>query len=135
MHHYFVVTRSFDHIVDCFCPDGNHSDVLEMKKEDIIEVTNERQYMFDADWFILVIINNNWQLYMALEDLERYFTQGYVVSLMDIELKINHLKFQIDQSLGQGDESTFLQSTQCLKESSALKVRLERYINEVAVGT
>lgn len=133
MHHYFIVTHSFDHIVDCFCPGDDHSGVLEMRKEDIIEVTNERQFMFDNDWYILVIINNNWQLYMALEDLEKYFTEGYFVSLMDIELKINHLNFQIDQSLGKGDEVAFLQSTTTLKESSELKLILERYLNKVAL--
>lgn len=132
-HHYLIVTKSFEHIVECFCPDGDHSDVLEVKKEDFIEVTNDKKFLFDTGWYILVILNRHWHFYMALDDLDKYFTKGYLASLVDIELKINHLKFQIDQSLGKGDEPSFLHSTKCLKESSELKVRLEHFLHQMEI--
>lgn len=132
MHHYFIAVETFEHIIECFCPDLAHEDFLEIKKEDIIEVTNDRQYMFDNGWYIKVVLNNDWHFHMALEDLEKYFTQGMILSLVDIELKINHLNYVIDQSLGKGDEAAFLQSTKSLKESKQLKLNLESYLNHVS---
>ncbi|WP_226671208.1 hypothetical protein [Metabacillus litoralis] len=132
MHHYFIVEKTFEHMIECFCPDGAHEDSIEIKKADIIEVTNDRQYMSDNGWYIKVFLNNYWHFHIALEDLEKYFTQGMIVSLVDLELKINHLNYLIDQSLSKGDKFSFLQSTKRLKESKYLKLNLESYLSREA---
>ncbi|MCV9886752.1 hypothetical protein [Metabacillus halosaccharovorans] len=131
MHHYFIVNQQFQHFVECFCPDGEHEDMLTIKRGELLEVTNERTYVYDQGWYNMVILNSDKYIYMALDDLEKYFIKGYIYSLMDLELHINHLKFQVDQSLGNGNEDTFLEATNGLKKSNELKIMLERHLNSM----
>ncbi|HZH58243.1 MAG TPA: hypothetical protein VEY70_01410 [Metabacillus sp.] len=131
MHHYFIVNDQFEHFVECFCPDGEHEDVLTIKRGDFLEVTNERTYVLDQGWYNRVCLNSDKQFYMALEDLENYFIKGRIFSLMDLELHINHLKYQVDQSLGLGDEDFFLEATNRLKKSNELKLMLTEHLNKI----
>jgi len=132
MHHYFIVNDQFQHFVECFCPDGEHEDMLTIKRGDFLEVTNERTYVLDQGWYNMVYLNSDKQFYMALEDLEKYFINGHIFSLMDLELHINHLKYQVDQSLGHGDENFFLEATNRLKKSNELKIMLTEHLNKIA---
>jgi hypothetical protein len=70
---------------------------------------------------------------MAHEDLEQYFMKERLLSILDINLKINFLQFKINQALDTGDEASFMNFTKKLKESSDLKVKLEQYLSNVAV--
>jgi hypothetical protein len=128
MSQHFIVAKTFEHQIDCFCPGGEHADLLIIKKTDRIEVKDDRKFVMDSGWYSLVIINNEWFLYMALEDLDQYFMKGYIYSMLDIELKINYLQFQVNLALDKGDEVLFLNSTTSLNEASDLKENLESYI-------
>ncbi len=131
MHQYFIVNQEFEHVVECFCPDGDHEYMLTVKRGDFLEVTNERTYVLDNGWYILVLLNSNKKFFMAIEDLDKYFTEGHILSLMDLELNINHLKFLVDQSLGRGDEDFFFEATNRLKNSHELKTKLEDHLNNI----
>jgi hypothetical protein len=55
-----------------------------------------------------------------MEDLEHYFNQHYLYSMLDIELKINYLQFQVNQALDEGNEALFNYSTSRLNDISDL---------------
>lgn len=130
--HYFAV-KTFEHQIDCFCPDGNHAEYLTINKGDIIEVMNERKFTMANGWYFLVMINERCIFFMALEDLEEYFMKEQLLSMFDIDLKINHLQFKINQALDTGDEASFMNFTKKLKESNHLKVKLDNYLRNVTV--
>ncbi|TCN22736.1 IDEAL domain-containing protein [Mesobacillus foraminis] len=125
---YFIAKETFTHQIDCFCPGNIHTTALTINKMDIIEVTNEQSFTFYNGWYVQAIINNQGHFYIALEDLERYFAIGRLVTGFDLELRLNYLRFQIDQALEINDEELFFNTTSQLKESSELKKKLEDYL-------
>ncbi|QGQ47649.1 hypothetical protein [Metabacillus sediminilitoris] len=116
----FIVAKTFEHLIDCFCPEGDHAESIIIHKTDIIEVKEDRKFVMDNGWYSLVVINNQWFLYMAIEDLEHYFNRNYLYSMLDIELKINYLQFQVNQALDEGNEALFINSTSRLNDISDL---------------
>lgn len=125
---YFIAKETFTHQIDCFCPGSIHATTLTINKMDIIEVTNEQSFTFNNGWYVQAIINNQGHFYIALEDLERYFALGRLVTDFDLELRLNYLRFQIDQALEINDEELFFNTTSQLKESSELKKKLADYL-------
>lgn len=128
MSRYFIAEIMFEHQIDCFCPDAGHADVVTISKGDIMEVTNERRYIDDFGWYFLIFINKSRDFFIAIEDLEHYFKCGYILSLVDLDLKVNYLQFKIDQTLEKGDEESFLQHTKKLTEANKNKSKLEIYV-------
>jgi hypothetical protein len=133
MFRHFVAIKTFDHQIDCFCPDDIQAKVLSIRKGDIIEITNERTFMTEKGWYFLIRVNKQDDFHIALEDLEQYYLNEKLLSLIDVELMLNYFQFKIDQALDTGDEELFLNFTKKLKESSELKMKLERYAHIVAV--
>lgn len=133
MFRHFIAIKTFEHQIDCFCPDGIHADVLTIHRGDIIELINERKFMFEKGWYFLIRLNNQCDFHIALEDLEQYYLNERLLSMIDIELTLNYLQFKINQALDTGDEESFLNFTKKLKESYDLKVKLEQYAHNVAV--
>ena len=131
---YFIAKEAFTHQIDCFCPDSIHENTLTINKMDIIEITTERSFTFNDDWYVLAIVNNQGHFYIALEDLDQYFYLGMLVTDFDLELKVNYLQFQIDQALEIRDEELFLNHTKKLKEASDLKVKLESYLHTASMN-
>ncbi|KKI91200.1 hypothetical protein WQ54_16115 [Bacillus sp. SA1-12] len=131
MNEHFIAVKPFEHQIECFCPDGDHSDEIMIKYGDIIEVSKERKYVIDHGWYGLVIINNYYSFYMSLDSLNQYFKKGTILSRLDIELKVNYLNFRIDQSLDEGDEVSFNYHTKFLKRLTDLKVELDNYIHYI----
>jgi hypothetical protein len=116
----FIVAKSFEHLIDCFCPGGAHAESIIIHREDILEVKDDRKFIMDRGWYSLVVINNQWYLYMAIEDLEQYFKKNYLYSMLDIDLKINYLHFQVNQALDEGNEALFMNGTSRLNDLSNL---------------
>ncbi|MCQ6276243.1 IDEAL domain-containing protein [Bacillus sp. V3B] len=133
MFRHFIAIKTFEHQMDCFCSDGTHAEVLTIHKEDIIEIINERKFMIEKGWYFLIRMNNQYNFHIALEDLERYYLNERLLSLIDIELALNYLQFKVDQALDTGDEELFLNFTKKLKESRDLKMKLEQCVHNVAV--
>lgn len=132
MHQYFIVAKPFGHQIDCFCPDGEHADYIVFNKTDVIEITNERTNMMDYGWYFMITINDARHFYIALEDLEKYFVKGRMVSLFDLELQVMYLNYLIDKALEEGDEASFLAETRKLKEARILQAHLQRFLDNVA---
>lgn len=121
MHRYFIASKLFEHPIDCFCPDGDHATVLPIEKGDIIELTNNRKFIMDRGWYFLVVVNNHENcFYMAIDDLEYYYSKELIFSMLDIELKLNYSQYKIDQALDEGDKQIFRQFTKQFKDLKEL---------------
>ncbi|SFL73109.1 IDEAL domain-containing protein [Gracilibacillus orientalis] len=125
----FIVVQSFSHLIDCFCPGSIHTEVLRVEQADIIRVTNERKYIVHNGWYCKAIVDDHYYFYIALEDLEHYYTKGQILAMEDIELNLNYLNFQIDQALDNKDESNFKLFSKQLMEVNQLKVKLEKHLD------
>jgi hypothetical protein len=127
---YYIAVKTFEHLIECFCPGGNHADVVTINKGDIIKVTNERKFKMANGWYFLVEVNGRCIFYMALEDLEYYFIKEQLSSMFDIELKRNYLKFKINQALDTGEETSFMNYTTELKKINNLKEKFKTFLNK-----
>ena len=129
----YIAVKTFDHQVDCFCPDADHSEVVTIHRGDIIEITPERKYTVINGWYALVIINQSFSFYMAVEDIEWYFTKEQLITLLDVDLKINYFQYKINQALDEGDEISFMNFTEKMNDSNEMKEKLHKYLRNVAV--
>ncbi|AYA76201.1 hypothetical protein DOE78_12535 [Bacillus sp. Y1] len=129
----YIAVKTFDHQVDCFCPDADHSEVVTIHRGDIIEITPERKYTVINGWYALVIINQNFSFYMAVEDIEWYFTKEQMISMLDMDLKVNYFRYKINQALDEGDEISFMNFTEKMNDSNEMKEKLHMYLRNVAV--
>ncbi|MGM0901062.1 MAG: hypothetical protein ACQEXB_08160 [Bacillota bacterium] len=128
MFRHFIARKSFEHEIECFCPDRHHAGLIAIHRGDIIELTNERQFIPDRGWYFLINMNNERHFYMALKDLDNYYDSGELVSLIDLELKENYCKYKINAALDTGDEDTFIVFTCELKESRHLKEHIKNHL-------
>lgn len=131
---YFIATETFTHQIECFCPGSIHATTITINKMDIIEVINQQSFAFNNGWYVLAILNSHGHFYIALEDLDQYFHLGRLVTEFDLGLKLNYLRFQIDQALEVRDEELFLTHTKQLKKSTDLKLRLEGFLNNTVIN-
>ncbi len=129
----YIAVKTFDHQVDCFCPDADHSEVVTIQRGDIIEITPERKYTVINGWYALVIINQSFSFYMAVEDIEWYFTKEQLISMLDVDLQINYYQYKINQALDEADEISFMNYTERMNDSNEMKEKLQMYLRNVAV--
>ncbi|MGJ7922623.1 hypothetical protein [Neobacillus sp. LXY-4] len=133
MNGHFIVAKSFEHEIACSCPGGEHAELLTISKGDTFVVTHNRKHSISNGWYYLVRINDDCSFYMSLRDIEQYVFNEQLISLLDIDLKLNHLHYKINESLDTGDETSFLNFTKKLKEYTAYKIKLEEYLSGSAV--
>jgi hypothetical protein len=129
----YIAVKTFDHQVDCFCPDADHSEVVTIQRGDIIEITPERKYTVINGWYALVIINQSFSFYMAVEDIEWYFTKEQLISMLDVDLQLNYYQYKINQALDEADEISFMNFTEKMNDSNEMKEKLQMYLRNVAV--
>ncbi|MCM3601265.1 IDEAL domain-containing protein [Robertmurraya korlensis] len=129
----YIAVNTFDHQIDCFCPDADHSEVVTIHRGDIIEISPERKYTVINGWYALVIINQSCSFYMAVEDIEWYFTKEQLISMLDVDLQINYYQYKINQALDEGDEKAFMNFTDKMNHSYEMKGKLLMYLRNVAV--
>ncbi|MGF2614309.1 IDEAL domain-containing protein [Rossellomorea vietnamensis] len=111
MGNHYIAVQSFLHEVDCFCPDKEHLDWLKVRQGDIINIQHERTYNMVNGWYVLIEVNDS-SFYIAVEDLNQYYIRGLFISEIDIELRVNYLKFRIDEALENSDEGKFYELTE-----------------------
>lgn len=129
----YIAVNTFDHQIDCFCPDADHSEVVTIHRGDIIEITPERKYTLINGWYALVIINQNFSFYMAVEDIEWYFTKEQLISMLDVDLQINYYQYKINQALDGADEKSFMSFTEKMNDYNEMKEKLQMYLRNVTV--
>ncbi|UOQ83713.1 hypothetical protein [Gracilibacillus salinarum] len=128
MDQHFIAVQSFSHQIECFCPGSIHTELLRIEEEDIIQLTDERKYIANHGWYVMIIVDDFYSFYIALADMEKYYMGGQILSQEDIELNVNYLQFQVDQSLDQHDEAKFKLVSQQLIESKERKMKLDNYM-------
>lgn len=133
MNEHYIAMNTFQHDIDCFCPDDYHAFSITLQKGDLIEVTPERKFTLAKGWYTFVVINEQHAFYMAMEDLEQYILNENIKSMLDIDLKINYLQYKIDQDLESGDKASFARHTNLLSETRKLKEELENYFNDITL--
>lgn len=130
---HFITMNTFKHQVDCFCPGVNHEEILIINEGDVIEVTSERKHAAEKGWYVLIVINNFCIFFIAVDELEKYYKEHKILSLTDLELKMNYLKYQINQALDQDDKRSFLAATEEVGEVHEYKLKLEKHIQNIKV--
>ena len=129
----YIAAKTFDHQIDCFCPDNDHSEVVTIHKGDIIDVTPERKYSVINGWYVLVILNQRCSFYVAVEDLEWYFSKKQIVTMLDVDLQMNYYQYKINEALDDGDEESFMTFTEKMNDSNDLKEKWDMYVRNVTV--
>jgi hypothetical protein len=129
----YIAAKTFDHQIDCFCPDDDHSEIVTIQKGDIIDITPERKYTVINGWYVLVILNQRCSFYVSVEDLEWYFIKKQMVTMLDVDLQMNYYKYKINEALDEGDEESFMTHTEKMNDSIDLKEKWDMYLRNVAV--
>jgi hypothetical protein len=129
----YIAAKTFDHQIDCFCPDDDHSEIVTIQKGDIIDITPERKYTVINGWYVLVILNQRCSFYVSVEDLEWYFIKKQMVTMLDVDLQMNYYKYKINEALDEGDKESFMTFTEKMNDSIDLKGKWDMYLRNVAV--
>ncbi|WP_445490942.1 hypothetical protein [Niallia sp. 03133] len=102
----YVVTTSFQYMIECTCPSPDHTFIIDVHKGDIITVTEEKKYVDSLGWLALVLIND-YRFYMYIQELEDFVSEGKIFSVMDLDLKINYLQYKVNETLDSLDKNNF----------------------------
>lgn len=122
----FVVLKSFSHQMDCYCPCCYNTDEFQFLRGDVIEIQHEKKFLSELGWYFLIEVNQQYRFYMALDDLEQYYIENSICSLLDLELQANFLRHQVDQALNQKEKERFITNAQKLKEVERLKKKVKK---------
>ncbi|MFT8322827.1 MAG: hypothetical protein ABF649_18305 [Bacillus sp. (in: firmicutes)] len=102
----YIVASSFQYMIECTCPSPDHVFSINLHKGDMITVTEEKKYIDSLGWLVLVLIND-YQVYMYIQELEDFVAERKIYSVMDLDLKINYLQFKVNETLDSLDKNNF----------------------------
>jgi hypothetical protein len=108
MKKHFIILEPFQHQVSCCCPGEKHHHVIEFRQYDVWTITDDWKYVDCLGWYSLIEVNNEFQFLMHVEDIEDLYTKGIICSILDLDLRINHLRFKINEALDAYDRELFL---------------------------
>lgn len=103
----FIVLDFFQHQVSCCCPGQKHQHVIDFQQGDVWTITNERKYIDILGWHVGVIVNSEFKFLIHVEDVEDLYDNGSICSVLDLELKMLHLNFKINEALDTQDKESF----------------------------
>jgi uncharacterized protein YpiB (UPF0302 family) len=124
MDKHFIILEPFHHQVTCCCPGEKHRHMIEFCEGDIWTMTNERKYVDCLGWHYLVENNNDFELYVHVEDIKELYEKGLICSTWDIDLKENHLLFKINESLDGNNREIFLSLANELRQLREIKSKM-----------
>ncbi len=124
MNEHFVVLEQFAYEVSCCCPGQKHQHMFEFYQGDVWFVTEEPKFIDCLGWHFLIDINNVYQFYMHVDDIEALYNKGNICSIMDMELKINHLSFKVNEALDARDSEAFFSYTDELNYMQKIKDKM-----------
>jgi hypothetical protein len=124
MSQFFIVSETFSYETPCFCETGEHKELFEFNKGDIIEF-EDFQVSMDHGMFYTVVINNFHKLFMSMEEIDGNFLSKRFVSINDLKYMIKQLKNYVDYALDIGDKKLFLHYSEQLIDTNKLVMNFE----------
>jgi len=121
----FVVLKSLIHQIDCYCPCCHNTDEFHFLRGDCIEIVHDRKIPSELGWYVQIVVNNQYQFYIALDDLKHYYDEGKICSLLDLELQANYFRYQVNQALDEKDKERFMKNAEKLKNVEQLREKVE----------
>ncbi|MFP7733337.1 IDEAL domain-containing protein [Priestia aryabhattai] len=121
---HFIIMKPFCHEVGCCCPEQQHQHMINFHQGDVWTITDNRKYVDCLGWHYLIDINNEFQFFMHVEDIEELQSKGSICSIWDLDLKINYLNFKIDEALEAHDRESFLSLSNELHRAQQVKSKM-----------
>ncbi|MCK1998518.1 hypothetical protein MPH47_15040 [Psychrobacillus psychrodurans] len=107
MNENLIILEMFKQEVFCCCPGQKHQHIIEFHQGDVWTITNEQKYDDVLGWHFLVAVNREFQFLIQVDDIEKLFSEGRICSILDLELKIIHLNYQVNKALDEHDKESF----------------------------
>ncbi|WP_129730994.1 IDEAL domain-containing protein [Ectobacillus funiculus] len=101
----FVTLKSFEYELNCNCPERHP---IYFSAGDILTIEEERRYVDGMGWYVLITINDEYNMFMFLEDIEHLRMKGTICAISDLDLRINYLRFKVNEALDTRDKEAFL---------------------------
>lgn len=120
----FMILESFQQEVTCCCPGQKHQHKIEFHEGDIWTITNEHKYVDCLGWHYLAENNDEFEFYIHVEDLDTLHSNGNICSAWDIDLKLNHLHFKVNEALDQNDREGFISNANELRLLKEMKTKM-----------
>lgn len=124
MNKHFIALESFQHQVSCCCPGQKHQHIIDFDQGDVWIITNGRKYIDCLGWHSLIDFNNEFQFFMHVEDIEKLYSKGSICSILDLNLRINHLSFKVNEALDAHDRESFVFFADELKNLREIKSKM-----------
>ncbi|MEI5908931.1 hypothetical protein WAK64_17930 [Bacillus spongiae] len=112
----YVLLLPYLHKIDCFRSMDPIPLTLQLKMGDEVRICDERKFVENAGWYVLIEINEVHSYFINIEDLESMYLQGFMCSFDDLELKINYVQYKINESLEKNDKVDFFTYSDQLKK-------------------
>ncbi|WP_313892948.1 hypothetical protein [Psychrobacillus sp.] len=129
MNENFIILELFQQQISCCCPKQKHQHMIEFRQGDVWTITNERKYVDCLGWHILMTVNREFQFLIHVEDLEELYNKGKICSIMDLDLKMIHLNFKINEALDSHDKESFNLFANELSEIQKIKNEMHYSVN------
>ncbi|KOP63686.1 IDEAL domain-containing protein [Priestia megaterium] len=121
---HFIIMKPFCHEVGCCCPEQQHQHMINFRQGDIWTITNNRKYVDGLGWYCLIDINNEFQFFIYVDDIQELHAKGSICSIWDLDLKINYLNFKINKALDTYDREAFLSLSNELRHTQQVKSKM-----------
>ncbi|PJN87244.1 IDEAL domain-containing protein [Bacillus sp. mrc49] len=119
-----VILEPFQHQVSCCCPGQKHLHMIDFFPGDVWTITDERKYVDCLGWHFLIVVNEEYQFFMQVADIEELYSNGTICSILDLDLRINHLGFKINEALDAHDRESFLSFADELSSVQEIKNKM-----------
>jgi hypothetical protein len=117
----FVILKNSVIQIDCPCTNCEGLKKIAVKKGSILTITPEKKFVDNLGWYFLIDFNKEFQVYINIYDFEQYYYQQIFCSLLDFDLKYNHLEYKVNQALDERDIVAFNQMSMELRNLNELK--------------
>ncbi|MCD5323292.1 MULTISPECIES: hypothetical protein [Pontibacillus] len=116
MEYTWIVTKSFEHKIDCFCSGEPHTSKIPFQKGDRIELTDEVKNVEPMGWYVRIIMNQTYQVFVHIDDLEDFYEHHLIQSEMDLDLQRNYYQYKVNTALDEWNQDQFSHYVNKLEE-------------------
>ena len=82
--------------------------MIEFHQSDVWTIKSEQKFDDLLGWHFLVAVNGEFQFLIQVDDMGRLCDEGRICHVLDLELKIMHLNFKVNEALDERDEESFI---------------------------